>query len=317
MNISHSAHIIEKFENFKTDNAAVRALIKIIIDKYNLSVDDITPFSEGTNIIYHFGDKVIKLFPYFHHEQFIAECLVLNHIEGKLTLDTPKIYHTGDIQSEWFYIIMSKIEGVILEEVWPVMSHENRLTIIQELGVLIKQVHQLPVENLAEINCSWKDFIDNQISSCIENHREKHLPYNLIQQIPAYIEQVKSGLYEDKHVVLLTGEYTPMNILVTKTTDTWHITGLVDFGDAMLGNYEYDLLGPAAFLIQGDEKLLRSFLCSYGYSPDQLNTKLSHKLTALMLLHKYSNLDIQVRIKDWKNRVNSLKDLENLLWNFE
>ncbi len=37
---------------------------------------------------------------------------------------------------------------------------------------------------------------------------------------------------------------------------------------------------------------------------------------ALMLLHQYSNLNIQVRIPSWKDKVHSLKDLENLVWGF-
>lgn len=35
-----------------------------------------------------------------------------------------------------------------------------------------------------------------------------------------------------------------------------------------------------------------------------------------MLFHKYSNLEIQVRITDWKNKVSSLKELENLVGDF-
>jgi hygromycin-B 7''-O-kinase len=82
----------------------------------------------------------------------------------------------------------------------------------------------------------------------------------------------------------------------------------------MLGYFQYDLLGPGAFLIQGDKELLKAFLSSYGYLPHQLNAELSHQLTALMLLHKYSNLEVQVRIEGWKSKASSLKELESLVW---
>lgn len=98
--------------------------------------------------------------------------------------------------------------------------------------------------------------------------------------------------------------------------DIWHISGLIDFGDAMLGLPEYDLLGPGAFLIQGDKQLLREFLTAYGYLPHEMTDILSRQLMALMLLHQYSNLNIQVRIPYWKDKVHSLKDLENLVWGF-
>src|SRR6185312_3440797 len=133
------------------------------------------------------------------------------------------------------------------------------------------------------------------------------LSATLLQQIPSYIETVNESLLKIEKPVLLTGEYTPMNFLVTNIDGLWHISGLIDFGDAMLGHYKYDLLGPGAFLIQGDNELLKTFLSAYGYLPNEMNTDLSHQLTALMLLHKYSNLDVQVRIADWKNKVFSLK----------
>ena len=116
--------------------------------------------------------------------------------------------------------------------------------------------------------------------------------------------------------MILTGEYTPMNFLVKQVEGVWHIDGLLDFGDAMLGLPEYDLLGPGAFLIQGDKQLLREFLTSYGYSKETMTEKLSYQLTALMLLHRFSNLNVQVRIKNWQSKIYSLKDLENLVWGF-
>ncbi|SPX60504.1 hypothetical protein [Legionella feeleii] len=84
----------------------------------------------------------------------------------------------------------------------------------------------------------------------------------------------------------------------------------------MLGLPEYDLLGPGAFLIQGDKQLLRTFLTAYGYLPHELTKTLSHQLTALMLLHQYSNLNIQVRIPNWEDKARSLQELENLVWGF-
>ena len=84
----------------------------------------------------------------------------------------------------------------------------------------------------------------------------------------------------------------------------------------MLGLAEYDLLGPGAFLIQGDPLLLREFLTAYGYSADQMNQNLSHKLTALMLLHKYSHLKVQIRINQWEHKVKNIQDLAKLVWGF-
>jgi hygromycin-B 7''-O-kinase len=50
------------------------------------------------------------------------------------------------------------------------------------------------------------------------------------------------------------------------------------------------------------------------YNLDSLTPKLSHQLMALTLLHQYSNLPIQIRIKNWQKKISTIQDLENLLW---
>ncbi len=85
----------------------------------------------------------------------------------------------------------------------------------------------------------------------------------------------------------------------------------------MLGLADYDVLGPICFLIQGDTTLLRELLKSYGMTLDSYSSEelgmLKRKLTALILLHRYSFLNVQIRIPNWKEKVNSLNDLEDLI----
>lgn len=306
----------EEFEYLKLNHDIFENAVKKILLQHNLPLKSLMLFSEGTNIVYAYDNKlVIKLYPPIHKDQFECERLILKALEGKLSVTTPVLLYEGEIE-KWPYIIMTKLEGTLLETLWHTLDHNNKLIIMSELGALIKEVHSLPTQGLETIDCHWKPFIENQIIGCIENHKIKQLSTTLLQQIPSYIEEVKESLLGIEQQVILTGEYTPMNFLVTNIEGIWHITGLIDFGDAMLGHYKYDLLGPGAFLIQGDKELLKAFLNAYGFLPNELNTNLSQQLTALMLLHKYSNLEIQVRITDWKNKVSSLKELEYLVWGF-
>ena len=225
------------------------------------------------------------------------------------------IEYDGNITG-WAYLVMSRLDGTLLEELWEKMDYDNKIIIIHELGLLIREVHSLPTQGLEEIDCCWHTFIAGQINACVERHQSLELPAYLLQKIPEYLTSISQVLLHIGKPVILTGEYTPMNFLVKQIEGVWHIDGLIDFGDAMLGLPAYDLLGPSAFLIQGDKRLLKEFLISYGYMPNKLTAELSHKLTALMLLHRYSNLNVQIRIKGWQNKVYSMQDLENLIWGF-
>jgi hygromycin-B 7''-O-kinase len=314
--ILSSVHSFEDYEILKRDVDIRNAIAKEIIEIHQLPEAPLKIFAEGTNIVFSYGDHtVIKIFPPFHLEQFKSELLVLKHLQGKLSVKTPRIKAEGDIFG-WPYIVMDQLNGALLETLWDTMNHDNKMIIIRELGFLIREVHSLPIAGLEEIDCYWECFVQQQIDRCTEQHRSVGLSDALLAEIPSYLDATKDSLIKIKKPVLLTGEYTPMNFLVKQTQGVWHIDALIDFGDSMLGLPEYDLLGPCAFLIQGDKSLLREFLTSYGYSSNALTPDLSHQLMSLMLLHKYSNLKIQVRIEDWMHKVQNLKDLENLVWGF-
>jgi hygromycin-B 7''-O-kinase len=306
----------EQYEKFKLQKDLIEDLAREILLKHQLPEAEFSLFSEGTNLVFDYaGYKVIKIYPPFHLEQFQSEVLVLKSLGGKLSVETPVIEYHGEIEG-WPYLIMTKLGGTLLESLWDKLDHHNKTILIQEIGELIREVHSLPTTGLESIDCHWKQFISRQIEHCVQRHREKNLPDVLLQQIPDYISSIRESLLQIEKPVILTGEYTPMNFLVKQENDIWHISGLIDFGDAMLGHPEYDLLGPIAFLIQGDKSLLKVFLKSYGYSNEQITAALSHKLMSLLLLHRYSNLDIQIRIEDWKKKVHKMKDLENLILGF-
>lgn len=308
--------IFEGYEIFIQDPAPLEAAAHALMKRHDLPHAPLTRFEEGTNVVFALGNRlVIKIFPPFHRDQCTRETAVLHKIFGKLSVATPEILHQGEI-SGWPYIIMTQLEGTLLETLWQTLSTQNKESLLAELGLLIKQVHTLPTHGLEDIDSHWTQFMQRQIAGCAAHHRAHNLSEWLVAQIPAFLEEVKPMLLEERPCVILTGEYTPMNLLVKEVDGVWHLHGLIDFGDAMLGSPAYDLLGPAAFLIQGDRALMRTFLISYGYEDASLNQNLSRYLTALMLLHQYSNLSVQVRINGWQERVKTLHALANLLWGF-
>jgi len=306
----------EEFEKYKLQSEVLESMAKAIIHRHQLPEGPLSLFQEGTNIVFSYGDKrVIKIFPAIHYQQFKNEQLVLHRLHNKLSVPTPAIEFKGEIAG-WTYMIMNRLEGTLLETLWDKLDDHNKIILVRELGLLIQEVHSLPTQGLEEIDCHWQQFIDKQINQCVETHRSNKLPAKLLPQLPAYIAAAKNLVYPIEKPVILTGEYTPMNLLVKQTAGIWHICGLIDFGDAMLGLADYDLLGPVAFLIQGNKELLKEFLAAYGYSPLQMNSVFNQKMMALMLLHQYSNLNVQIRISNWQEKVESIRELENLVWGF-
>ncbi len=305
----------EEYEKIKLKTELFELAAREIIAYHHIPDEPLT-LLDGSNIVFSCGKtRIIKIYPPLHQSHFTCEILLMKYLHNKLSVRIPSVEYAGEI-SGWPYIVMSRLEGTLLEDLWERLDHSNKTVIIRELGSLIHEVHSLPTEGLESIDCHWQQFIFQQLNQCKAQHRDTHLPDELVQQIPMYLESMKKYLPEINKPVILTGEYTPMNLLVSQKSGVWHITGLIDFGDSMLGMPQYDLLGPGVFLIQGDKILLREFLTSYGYSSEDMTSTLTHQLTALMLLHRYANLNVQIRIKDWNKKVNKISELENLVWGF-
>ena len=70
----------------------------------------------------------------------------------------------------------------------------------------------------------------------------------------------------------------------------------------------------AAVLRAGDPARLRALLVARGYAPGDLVPALRDRLMALLLLHRHSDLDIQLRIPDWRGRAHSLDQLAALVF---
>jgi hygromycin-B 7''-O-kinase len=47
-----------------------------------------------------------------------------------------------------------------------------------------------------------------------------------------------------------------------------------------------------------------------------MNPGLGRRLMRLLLLHRYSHLDVQVRIDGWRDRIQTWDELQELLWPF-
>lgn len=290
--------------------------IRAICERHGLPASGLSTFGNGTNVVFaNDAGQIIKLFPPFLRHQFEAERLALVRFHGQVPVATPEILLEAEIDG-WPYLVMTRLPGCSLEEAWPLLSGAERIEALARIGEIMRVAHALPTRGLESIDLGWDTFLERQIAGCERRHRRMGLPERLLADLPAYVESSRPLLPGSVVPVLLTGEYTPQNLLVTRTGGGWSITGMIDFADSCLGPAEYDLLGPGLFLAAGEADLARALLIAYGYPDAALTPALSRKLMALALLHRYSNLRVQIRIEGWESRVSSLVELERLVWPF-
>ncbi len=237
---------------------------------------------EGTVLVALLGQaQVLKCFPPFLRDHCLFERGMLESLQGRLNMPTPLLLAQGEHQG-WPWTRMSQLPGRLLLERWPQMAEPARLALLQRLGALVAELQALPVGTQAALAPRWADFLAGQRAGCLTRQQRTGLPAHLLAQLPAFLDgPVPEG--EDR---LLTGEFTPMNLLVNEADE---LRGLFDFGDGLVGPGAYDWLGPLSFLCCGDAARVRAFFAGLGQALPQ-----PEPLLRLLLLHRYSHLPIQL-----------------------
>jgi hygromycin-B 7''-O-kinase len=292
------------FNPLHDDPAAWRDAIADIARAHGLPIGELVQESEGTVLVARLGrERVLKVYPPFLRDHFEFEHAMLQQLHGRLRVPTPELLADGQ-RDGWPYLVMTQLAGEPLTASWPRMNEAQRCALLHDIGALAAQVHALPVGAAAAAAAPrWADFIAAQRERCVERQRRTGLPAHLLEQLPSFLD----GRLPEGPAVLLTGEYTPFNLF---TAPEHRLAALFDFGDGLVGPREYDWLGPQCYLVAGDRARSVAFMQGYGAAVDRAT---SHKLLRLMLLHRYSNLKVQVKVEGWQ-RAGSFAELAAWMW---
>ena len=245
---------------------------------------------EGTVLVALLGrELVIKLYPPFLRDHFAFERAMLAHLHGRLSLPTPRMLDS-DEHAGWSFLVMTQLPGTPLDRVWPSLSQAERCEVLHSLGHLAGQVHGLPLGPMSDLAPRWVDFLQGQRESCHQRQQRTGLPAHLLAQLASFLQ----GPVPEGPEVILTGEYTPFNLLHQDGA----LSAMFDFGDGLVGPREYDWLGPLCFLSAGDAQRIDASFDGYHGRP--FDRRQREPLLRLLLLHRYSHLKAQIAVPGWQ-----------------
>jgi aminoglycoside/choline kinase family phosphotransferase len=89
----------------------------------------------------------------------------------------------------------------------------------------------------------------------------------------------------------------------------WQPCGVIDFGDALVGDPTYELVALHLGLFRGDKRLLQAFLAAYGDA--ELGRGLPTRAMAMTLLHEFDLLDV---LEPEVFMVETLEELASRIW---
>ena len=291
---------VADFDTLHDDLPAWRGVIESLAAEH--STEPVVQMSAGTVMVALLGRTLaLKLYPPFLRDHFAFECAMLARVGGRLQVPTPLLLKTGE-RDGWPWLLMSQLSGEPLSAVWPTLDEPAKCALLSMLGALAAEVHALPVGDMIRHSPVWADFLAAQRARCHGRQQRTGLPPHLLQQLDGFVQ----GEVPEGQAVILTGEYTPMNLLVSQG----RLSGMFDFGDGLVGPREYDWLGPMCFLTAGSASRCSAFLGGYGAT---LNPTQRMALLRLLLLHRYSNLPLQIAMPGWQKTA-SFEELTALIW---
>lgn len=305
----------DRYRRLRADPAAWLPAVQAICAAHGLESEAPAPFADGANLVAAVDERwVVKVFPPFHRHQYESEHRALAHLRGRdLPLRVPTLLAHGVRDDGWAYVIQERLAGELLERRWSTLGADERSRVLAQIGELMAAVHRVPLGPLASLPPEWSGFLAAQREACRRRHERLGAPRWVIAGVDdlARTWGPSEGAGDR---VLLTGEYTPFNLLGARGLEGWRLTGMIDFGDAMVGPREYDLLGPSLFLCGGESELLESFLRAYHAESRAIDREFGLRLLALAALHRYADFDVQVRVPRWRERAGSMEELAALIW---
>jgi hygromycin-B 7''-O-kinase len=295
-----------------------RAVAEEICARHGVSASELAPARDGTNVVFTTERHVIKLYPPFWDAGAAAEWTILGHVEGRLGVATPAVVATGDLEG-WPYLVMTRLAGAILADVWPGLAEPHRRSIARQLGELLARLHAVPTSGLASHSVlveRWRRLVTRPIEETVACHRGHGAPEAWLARLPAFLEQLPP-LHPDAFTpVLVNGDVHWWHLLATERNGGWDLVGLFDFDDALLGWYEYDLAAPGLFFLAGQPEVLSDSLRGYGHGRLVSDAGLSRRLMAYALLNRYWGLDFMLQVGDPDRRCATFDDLERALFSF-
>jgi hygromycin-B 7''-O-kinase len=279
-----------------------------ILHSLKFPVNSISHTTDGSSPVVLIDDNyVVKFFAPIFSDAFEMEKSALEFLSD-IQSASPHLLGAGAAGS-WSYVVMSRLRGKSLKELWPNLTDDERASACFAVGQKLRTIHDhsIPQGSFRGL-MPWPEFIRAQALACADRHQELGLGNDLIIQIPKFLAGTRLDV--DQPRCFLHTEVMRDHVFISNFGKELSVTGFVDFEPSMIGAPEYDFASVGIFLSSGSPQALRSFFLGYG-NLQSVDREFKRRIMAYALLHKYSNLKWYL---EFMPRADSLEELAEKWW---
>lgn len=237
-----------------------------------------------------------------------------------LAVRAPALRYSGALLEagrgwRWPYLIFEYLPGISIGEVYAQVGADDKLALASSLGKATRQMQRLSLVGAPLFGAGlevYTSFLHAQRAKCLANHRQwQSLPGHLVDQLEEYLLPVEMLADPCLPHGLIHADITGDHILGRLEADRWVTLGLIDFGDARIGNVFYDLGALHLDLFRCDQRLLRVYLEAYGLEDRRA---FAHKAMSVALLHEFDLFSVLRRVNPQALAAATLSDLASEIW---
>jgi hygromycin-B 7''-O-kinase len=264
--------------------------MRLICRRHGLDPAHLYAETTGTNAVFRVaGGPWIKLFAPLWPEDFVRERVGLRAVSAVEGMQAPLVLLSSALGA-WPYLILSHVEGQPIRAIWPDLRPGERVALAAEMGALMARLQRGDLSGCSAIREDGDAFLMRCGQTAVARNVEHGLPPAWRGALEAYVPEALALLDRPFEPVFLHADLTDDHWFVREQDGAWHITGLIDFGDAMVGDPLYEFAAPALFLTQGQPAVQRALLRGYGLADDKEtdDKETGARIRAWTLLHRFS-----------------------------
>lgn len=277
----------------------------------------------GTNPVFIVDEKyAVKLYTdlFGGGHGYRVEREVYRLITTEPAIPAPSLIATGNLFDAhdgwpWPYIVTRAIPDLSMSE--SEISYTDRLAIAAWLGPVVRRIHSLPLAEVGSLPPRWEAFMQflmAQRAEVVANHaRWSVLPAHLVAQIERYLSALTTLIDREETPALLHCDLNSDHVLGERSTGHWQPDGVIDFGDARVGDRMYELVALHLGLFACDERLLKTFLDAYGFD-EALQRDFVRRAMSMTLLFEFNVCSHIFKHIPAAASASTLEELAEFLW---